>query len=48
MYYHILIDSKHIDLVKARDKDEAIEIAFNKFGPATRYVKNGRYKVIKA
>lgn len=48
MYYHILIDSKHIDLVKARNEDEAIKIVFYKFGPATQYVKNGRYKVIRA
>lgn len=47
-YYHVMIGSKHIDLVKAKNEDDAFLLTIQKFGSATRYVKNGRYRVIKA
>jgi hypothetical protein len=47
-YYHVMIGDKHIDLIKAQNKDDALIIAIQKFGLATNYIKNGSYRVIKA
>lgn len=48
MYYHVMIGDKHIDLIKAQNETHAIEIAYNKFGSAEKYIKNGNYRAIRA
>lgn len=47
-YYHVMIGNKHIDLIKAQSKDDALRLTIQKFGSATSYIKNGSYRVIKA
>jgi hypothetical protein len=46
-YYHVLIGTKHIDLVQALTIDHAIQIVESKFGPANQlYV--GNYRAVRA
>ena len=48
MYYHILIGSKHIDLIKASSSEEAIKLIEIKFGPSNIYSSIYEYRAVRA
>jgi hypothetical protein len=48
MYFHVILGSKHIDLVMASSSEEAIQIIELKFGLASNYSKTHSYKAMRA
>ena len=48
MYFHVLLGKKHIDLVKANSKEEAVKKIESMFGPAEKLSKNHKYRAIEA
>ena len=48
IYYHVLLGKKHIDLVKADSKEEAVKKVESLFGPAETLSKNHKYLAVEA
>jgi hypothetical protein len=48
MYYHILLGTKHIDLIKASSSEEAIKLIELKFGSARIYSNEYEYRAVRA
>jgi hypothetical protein len=48
MYYHVLLGSKHIDLVRADSEKDAIKKIEDLFGPANTYSMMHNYIAVKA
>ena len=48
MYYHVILGTKHIDLIQANSEKEAIMKIEKMFGPAKRYSRNHKYQAVKA
>jgi hypothetical protein len=47
-YYHVLIGTKHIDLVKASSGEEAIKLIEIKFGSSKVYSSIHQYQAVRA
>jgi hypothetical protein len=48
MYYHVLLGKKHIDLIKANSKEEAVKKIESLFGLAKTLSKNHKYLAVEA
>ena len=48
MYFHILIGTKHIDLIKASSPEEAIKLIEIKFGSSRVYSDKHEYRAVRA
>lgn len=48
MYYHVILGKKHIDLIKANSKEEAIKKIELMFGPSESLSKFHKYEAIEA
>lgn len=48
MYYHVLIGTRHIDLIKASSPEEAIKLIEMKFGSARIYSSIYEYRAVRA
>ena len=48
MYFHVMLGSKHIDLIKAASPEAAISIIEKNFGPASCYSINYNYTAVRA
>jgi hypothetical protein len=48
MYYHVVLGKKHIDLIKADSKTDAIKKIELIFGTADKYSATHKYQAIKA
>lgn len=48
MYYHVVLGTKHIDLVKAASCEHAIQIVETKFGPSKQYSSKYQYRAVRA
>jgi hypothetical protein len=48
MYYHVLLGKKHIDLIKANSKDDAVKKIELMFGPADTLSTKHKYQAVKA
>ena len=46
-YYHVMIGTKHIDLVKAKSEQEAVNQVMCKFGSSSNFVHNGVYTAVR-
>jgi len=46
--YHIILGKKHMDLLYAKDEEEAILIIEKKFGVSSKYNSIEKYKAVKA
>ncbi len=48
MYFHVLLGTKHIDLVKADSEAEAVKKVEQLFGPANTLSVTHNYTAVKA
>ncbi len=48
MYYHVILGTKHIDLVKADSEKDAIKKVEKLFGPANTLSATHNYIAVKA
>lgn len=48
MYFHVLLGPKHIDLIAAKSKDDAVKKVEKIFGPAKLYSSIHNYVAVKA
>jgi len=47
-YYHVVLGSKHIDLIQAYSEKHAVQIIEYKFGNPKQYSENHNYKAVRA
>lgn len=48
MYFHVLIGTKHIDLIKASSPEEAIKLIEMKFGSSHVFSSKHEYRAVRA
>ena len=48
MFYHVILGNKHIDLIQATSKEDAVKKIEKTFGPAEKLSKNHKYRAVEA